>query len=301
MKMNWIKQFENRFLEVVEWLPSINTLSFSGGIESSAILFAMMKTHKESPFECVTFKVGGEETKDTYFARKICDYYGTPLEVVDIPIKSRAELIEEVREIIDIIGIARNIDIQACHAFRYMLPETSSVHITTGFYEDIHYEANKMLSMMYNNVKKNIVSRPYFDEFYRVGRQCIYNGTTRAGTIHNYKTIEKYIKSHRKKLHCPFKDYKLFEITQALTYDETNFYKGKFKKKWFITQAIFKEEFAIHGNARNSNNMHTQGMKQYHRKVLLEGTNFKDTISVYNRIKKGTGEYGKKDAAVAIF
>jgi hypothetical protein len=42
-------------------------------------------------------------------------------------------------------------------------------------------------------------------------------------------------------------------------------------------------------------------MKQYHRKVLLEGTTFKDTISVYNRIKNGNGEYGKKDTATAIF
>lgn len=298
--MKWIDEFEKRFLKVVSELPQISTLSFSGGVESSAIFFAMIKVY-QGPYECVTFTVGGEENRDTYFARKICGHYGIPLVVVDVPIKSREELINEVREIIEIIGIARNIDIQVCHAYKYMFQQIDTIHIITGFYEDVHYEANKKLSMMYNNVKKGIVSPIYFDEFYRQGRQCIYNGTTRAGTIHNYKVIEKYFNHEGKRLYYPFRDQKLFDITQALTYQETNFYEGKFKKKWFITKAIFRDEFDIHGNAKNSNNMHTQGMKQYHRKVLLEGTQFKDTISIYNRIKEGSGSYAKKDAAQTVF
>ena len=297
---NWIDEFNERFLEIVTWLPSISTLSFSGGVESSAILFAMLKTHTDGPYECVTFTVGGEENKDSYYARKICDYYRVPLEVVDIPIKSREELIEEVREIIEIIGIARNIDIQVCHAYKYIFPRVDTVHIITGFYEDIHYEANKVLSMMYNNVKKGRIDPLFFRNYYRQGRMAIYNGTTRAGTIHNYKTIEKYFKHEGKKLHCPFKDRQLFDITQERTYEETNFYKGRFKKKWFITQEMFQDEFKIHGNAKNSNNMHTQGMKQYHRNVLLEGTQYKDTIAVYNRIKKSIGEYGKKSSALTL-
>ena len=41
--------------------------------------------------------------------------------------------------------------------------------------------------------------------------------------------------------------------------------------------------------------------KQYHRDVLLEGTQYKDTIAVYNRIKNSIGKYGKKSKALTLF
>lgn len=297
---NWIDKFKERFMEKVYHLPFWQSLSFSGGIESSAILFALVELGQH-PYECITFQVGGVETKDTYFAKKICKYYDVPLEVIDIPIQSKEELVDQCRVIIDVIGIARNIDVQCCHAYLHMMQKMDTNNLVTGFYEDIHYEANKKLFMMYRKMKKGELDKDYFEEYYRLGREAIFNGRTRAGTIHNYVVIEKFLKHFGLELYCPFKDRTLFNITQKLTFEETNFMDGKFKKKWFITQVMFKPFFDRFGNAKNSNYMHTQGMKQYHRKVLLDGTPHKDTIAVYNRIKKGEGEYGKKITAPRLF
>jgi hypothetical protein len=287
-------------MEITKRIPFWSTLSFSGGIESSAILFAFIEAG-DWPFECITFQVGGIETKDTFFAKKICKYYDVPLQVVDIPILTKDKLIEEVRHIIDIIGIARNIDIQCCHAYLHMLFKMDTNNLITGFYEDIHYEANKRLMMMYRKMKKGQLNQKYFEEFYRRGKEAIYHGRTRAGTVHNYVIIEKFLKSKGVKLFNPFKDKTLFNITQKLSFEDTNFFHGRFKKKWFITQVMFKPYFDRFGNAKNSNYMHTQGMKQYHRKVLLDGTPHKDTVAVYNRILKNEGEYRKKITAPSLF
>lgn len=282
--MKWVDDFKTRFLNVCNDLNGdMSTLSFSGGIESSAILFGML--HRDNPpYECITFQVGEEETKDVFFAKKICKYYDVPLRVVKIPILSKKELVKECREIIDIIKFVRNIDIQCCHAYKYMIPKMYTRKLITGFYEDVHYEANKELMMMFKDMRIGLIDEKYFQEYYRLGREAIYHGMKRNGRVHNYKIIERYLNYYGIDLYCPFKDRVLFDITQQLTFQQTNFYKGKFKKKWFITEVMFKDQFEFFGNKKNSNNMHTQGLKQYHRNVLLNDTNFKDTIAVYNRI-----------------
>lgn len=301
MTMTWVNKFKDRFLEIIDTeLPSISTLSFSGGIESSAILFALMELGKW-PFECITFQVGGKESKDVFFAKKICKKYDIILKVVEIPILPKKELMEEMREIISIIKIARNIDIQCCHAYKYMIPEMCTASLITGFYEDAHYEANKKLMIMYRNTLKGILDEKFFHQYYQFGKACIYHGQNRSGTVHNYKIIERYLQHHGITMFYPFRDKELFNITQKLSFQETNFYEGKFKKKWFITEKMFKDEFRHFGNAKNSNNMHTQGMKQYHREVLLHNSPHKDTISVYNRIKKHQEAVREKNEALSLF
>lgn len=281
--MKWVEEFRERFIEVLYQTPSISTLSFSGGIESSAILFGMIEA-ENTPYECITFQVGEEESKDVFFAKKICNHYEIPLTVVKIPILSKKELRQECREIIDIIKFVRNIDIQCCHAYKYMIPQMDTMKLITGFYEDVHYEANKQLMIMFRDMRKGLIDEKYFQEYYRFGRDCIYHKMKRNGKVHNYKIIERYLTYYGIQLFCPFRDRKLFDITQKLTFQETNFYKGKFKKKWFITEVMFKDQFEFFGNKKNSNNMHTQGLKQYHQKVLLNNELHKDTIAVYNRL-----------------
>lgn len=282
--MKWIKDFRNRFLEILSDLNAdMSTLSFSGGIESSAILFGMLEIDNP-PHECITFQIGESETMDVFYAKKICKHYEIPLKVVKIPILSKKELVKELREIIDIIKFVRNIDIQCCYAYKYMIPEMNTRKLITGFYEDVHYEANKKLMIMFADVRKGILDEKYFQDYYRFGKDCIYRGMNRNGKVHNYKIIERYLTYRGIDLYCPFRDRVLFDITQQLTFQQTNFYKGKFKKKWFITEVMFKDQFEYFGNKKNSNNMHTQGLKQYHCKVLLKDTKYKDTIAVYNRI-----------------
>jgi hypothetical protein len=299
-KIDWVQKFHDRFLDKLSEIPSYSTLSFSGGIESSAIFFGLVELG-DPPLECVTFRVGNEDTRDTYYARKICKYYHVPLIVVDIPILTRTGLMDEVEQVIDVIGIARNIDIQSCHAYMHMIPYINTEYLVTGFYEDVHYEANKKLSIKYRKMKKGQLDPFYFQEYYKFGRECIYHGQTRTGKVHNYVVIEKYLNSKGIKLLTPFRDSELFDITQQLTFEDTNYHNGKFKKKWFITQVMFKEYFDRFGNDTNSNNMHTQGLKQYHQKVLLHNTPYKDTISVYNRIKNGQRSVLEKNSALTLF
>lgn len=295
--MQWINDFRCLFIESVSELPEAVALAFSGGVESSAILFAMMELGRP-PRHCITFTVDHKPTKDLPYAREICRYYDVPLTVVNIPKLKKAQLEEDITEILRIIGIARNIDIQCCHIFRYFLRSLRCKNLVTGFYEDIHYEANAKVSIMYRRMKKGLVSEEDFDKFYRYGRWCIYNGVTKYGYAHNYVVIERFLASQGIYSYHPFKTEKLFSLTQSLTFEDTCYKAGKFKKKWFITDVMFEKEFAKFRNAKNSNNMHTQGMKQYHREVLLEGTTHKDTKVVYNKLLKNLN---KKNSPLKLF
>lgn len=280
----WTEDWYERFMQVIRELPEETTLCLSGGVESSSILYAMSRLER-LPTECLTFQVANQESDDLKFTRLLCEFYDVPLRVARIPVLSKEGLLEEVSNVIKIINFSRNIDVQCCHAFSYMLKKATTKNIVTGFYEDCHYESNKKVSMLYRRMKKGEVDKTYFDEYYRYGRECIYRGFTRQGTVHNYVVIEKFLRALGYELYCPFHDKELFKITQALDFEGTNFYNGKFKKKWFLTHLMFVREFSHFKNHKNSNNMHTQGLKQYHRDTLLAKTEFKDTVAIYNRVK----------------
>lgn len=298
--ISWVEKFKERFMVKVSELPFYSSLSFSGGVESSSIFYAMVELGTP-PYECVTFTTGGEENKDTYFARKICKYYDVPLIVTDIPILERQELTELLGYLIGVIGIARNIDVQCCHAYYYIIKEMDTNNLITGFYEDAHYETNKKVFMMYRKMKKGELDPTYFEAYYKEGRAAIYGGHNRSGSIHNYKVIEHFLKQFAIHLHCPFRDKELFELTQNLTFEQSNFYNGKFCKKWFLTKIMFADHFNRFGNAKNSNNMHTQGLKQYHREVLLNNDPHRDTLSVYNEIKRTNQSVRKKIESPTLF
>lgn len=282
--MKWIEDWEILFLASVNQMPENCTISFSGGIESSSIMFACAELDR-LPKEAITFTVQGKETDDLPYAQKICNYFGVPLKIIDIT-ETKESLNEKVRTIIKIIDIARNIDIQVCHIYSHLIPYMVHNNLVTGFYEDIHYEANAKVMIAWREAKNNQRSRESFDAFYKYGRRCIYNGLTKSGSIHNYITIEKYLNHYGINLVCPFKTKELFELSQKLTFEDTSTVDGKFKKKWFLIDVIFKKWFDKFGNQKNTNNMHTQGIKQMHMDMLLDGTDFKDTIAVYNRIYK---------------
>lgn len=288
----WVSDFKKILYSTIESLPPKVSLSFSGGVDSSMILFTMIDLGRP-PTELITFEIVGESSKDLEFARKIADHYGIPLKVAQIPSNpSKKDLGISIREILKETRVSRSIDTQVCYAYSHMTPLISTDHLVVGFYEDLYSLDNKKNSVMHSKVLKGSLSERDFRSWIDQERVEIYQGRVagRATFIdHNYIVISNYIESKGVKVICPLRNQKLLDHCLKKGYKELAYnMNGKKNPKWFIRDIILKDYFDLHKT--NISNFHTTGkgggIKGLHRRVLLKGTSYKDTRAVYNQILK---------------
>lgn len=287
----WAWEFKQILLKRLEQVPEDYTLSFSAGIDSSMLLYGLMEINKP-PKQLLTFQIEDYETNDLYYSRKIAEGFGIPLTIVKIPKVSKDDASEIINDIIDRIEISRKIDIQVCYAYHYMLQEIQTNHLVAGLYEDVIYETNAKLSIKYRDVLKGDLSREEFDNYYNDHRRLCYEDKNANGNVHNHLIIRKYLNSYGITLDTPLQTKEIFEHFQNVNYEQTNF---KFenekmieKKKWFVTDVIFKSQFDRFGNGKNKSNFHTKKEKGDVNTLHCEifECEKKNLIGEYNKIKK---------------
>jgi hypothetical protein len=286
----WAWDFKEMLLERLSKLPKEFTLSFSAGIDSSMILYGLMEINKP-PKQLLTFQVEDCETDDLVYSRKIADGYGIPLTIVKIPKVSKEEASNIIKDVTDTIGISRKIDIQVCYAYHYMLKEIQTNYLVAGLYEDIIYETNAKLSIKYRDMLKGDVTREEFDTYYKDHKRLCYEDKNANGNIHNHLVIRNYLTAKGITLDTPLQSENIYKHFQNVNYEQSNF---KFendkmiqKKKWFVTDLLFKTQFDRFGNAKNNSNFHTKKEKGDINTLHCEifETNKKNIISEYNKIK----------------
>ena len=287
----WAWDFKELLLDRLSEIPDDYSLSFSAGIDSSMLLYGLMELGKK-PSQLLTFQVEDYDTNDLIYSRKIAKGYGIPLEIVNIPKIGKKEASEIIKDGIDRIGISRKIDIQCCYAYWYMLQHISTKHLVAGLYEDVIYETNAKLSIKYRDMLKGVVTREDFDKHYNDHRRMCYEDKNFNGNVHNHVSIRKYINSYGVTLDTPLQTESIYKHFQNVNYEQTNFKfeddKMKEKKKWFVTDVLFKDEFERFGNAKNKSNFHTKKEKGDINTLHCEifGVEKKQLISEYNKIKK---------------
>ena len=288
-KWSWV--FKKILLKRLEKIPTDYTLSFSAGIDSSMLLYGLMEINKP-PKQLLTFQIEDYETNDLLYSRKIAEGFGIPLTIVKVPKVLKDEASEIINNIIDRIGISRKIDIQVCYAYHYMLQEIQTNHLVAGLYEDVIYETNAKLSIKYRDVLKGELSKEDFDTYYNDHRRLCYEDKNANGNVHNHLIIRKYLTSYGITLDTPLQTQEIFEHFQNVNYEQTNF---KFenekmieKKKWFVTDVIFREQFDRFGNGKNKSNFHTKKEKGDINTLHCEifECEKKNLIGEYNKIKK---------------
>lgn len=286
----WAWDFKEMLLERLSKLPKEFTLSFSAGIDSSMILYGLMEINKP-PKQLLTFQVEDYETDDLVYSRKIADGYGIPLTIVKIPKVSKEKASTIIKDVTDTIGISRKIDIQVCYAYHYMLKEIQTNYLVAGLYEDIIYETNAKLSIKYRDMLKGDVTREEFDTYYKDHKRLCYKDKNANGNIHNHLVIRNYLTAKGITLDTPLQSENIYKHFQNVNYEQSNF---KFendkmiqKKKWFVTDLLFKTQFDRFGNAKNNSNFHTKKEKGDINTLHCEifETNKKNIISEYNKIK----------------
>lgn len=286
----WAWEFKEILLKRLEQVPSDYTLSFSAGIDSSMLLYGLMEINKP-PKQLLTFQIEDYETNDLYYSRKIAEGFGIPLTIVKIPKVSKEEASNIINDITNRIGISRKIDIQVCYAYHYMLQEIQTNHLVAGLYEDVIYETNAKLSIKYRDVIKGDLSKEEFDNYYNNHRRLCYEDKNANGNVHNHLIIRKYLNSYGITLDTPLQTKEIFEHFQNVNYEQTNFKleneKMIEKKKWFVTDVIFKSQFDRFGNGKNKSNFHTKKEKGDINTLHCEifECEKKNLIGEYNKIK----------------
>jgi tRNA(Ile)-lysidine synthase TilS/MesJ len=287
----WAWEFKDMLLKRLSQIPDEYALSFSGGVDSSMLLYGLMELNKP-PKQLLTFQVEDYETNDLYYSRKIADGYGIPITIVKIPKISKAESSEILYDVINRAGISRKIDVQVCYAYHYMLKEIQTNYLVAGLYEDVIYEANAKLRIKYKDVLLGNTSKQEFDEYYNKRRQNFYEDKNENGHIHNYLVIRNYLSTYGISLDTPLQTKEIFEHFQNVNYEQCNFKieDGEMieKKKWFVTDLIFKDQFDRFGNSKNKSNFHTKKEKGDINTLHCEifDCNKKNIIGEFNKIKK---------------
>jgi hypothetical protein len=289
MTHTWVQDFKEAIYESVKSLPQEVSLSFSGGIDSSMLLFTMIELGRP-PKELITFEIEGEYSKDLEYARQIAKHYDLPLKVAVIsPNPIRDDLLREVKEVIKITRTTRNIETQVCHAYTYMRQLITTPYLVTGFYTTMFAHTGAKINSLWGAYKKG-GSRASLDNYFKnlVGKEL--EEKYLSGSPHNLWVIRQFFKKTGVEVLCPFRTPQIESLCKTLLWDQLliNPTNNKIQPKWFITQHTHKEYFDKHNT--NRSNFHTTGkdggLKGLHRRVLLRGTSYKDTRAIYNQILK---------------
>ena len=278
----WKITWKELLSKSVEQLPEDLTLSYSGGFDSSIILFSLLELGKK-PRTCITFQVADYDSADLYYTRKACKTFEIPLQIVKIPVKTREELIEECRTAINMLNNSRQIDVQCATVFIRMFPSLQSENFVVGFFDNSLYKTGKKVSVNYSQMKRGIVTLEEHKQFYNQIRENHYFNKNQ-----NHHVLMDLIRTNGFQPLAPLLNKELFDFSQEFSYQDFHLTEqGKLWIKYFLYQ-LWQPFFDKVGNSKNKNNMHVAShLKQYHEKVLLEGTNYRNTVKIYNQIRKG--------------
>lgn len=277
------KMWRQKFINVLSKLPDKLTISLSGGTESSMIVYGLMSIDKK-PDYCITFQIGGGETNDLYFSKKICKHFNIKQIIAPIPILNKEQLTKRCKEVIKEIGVSRSIDTLVCFAYSYMLPLMKTKNIVLGLYEGAHYECNAKATINYHKYVKGKIS---FDEAHSIYNKIREKVLTDEN--YNHQIIKNYISNKGFNVYTPLSDRDLFNYSLKFDYHDFHFNnENKYKVKFAVVD-MFSDYFDIIGNHWNRNQFHKSSglsLNKYHSDVLLPDSNYKVLNGVYYKFKK---------------
>lgn len=271
------EELRKRLLSVLdsEKNKNINALFFSGGVDSTTILFALLELGRKP--DLISFKLKDIESKDYLIGKEIADYYGLNYICVELP-SDREGILKDVIDIIPELNYPLKTHIQCSIPFKYMSPVLSKLGHTkafTGLYAGFIFGFNKKTNMAY---------KEHGEEFTRNLRIKMMNNVK----ISDYD-IEKISLLYGIELITPYKGSDFSDWMMHLPYKELH--TGKPKS---IAVDAFKEYWLLNDKKwyRSGNNLQiVSGIRERHDELLLNDAELnpsdaKGIIAIYNNLRK---------------
>lgn len=133
--------FRNLFIKEVDRLTENKkevAITLSSGIDSSAVLFALLELKKKVTAYC--FHVEGIDSQDYVHAKKNSKTFGIEFVECIIPKKVDAEL---VKYFIDITGRHKKVEVECFYPYFFLLPEIEQDTLLLGLASDLYFCLSK--------------------------------------------------------------------------------------------------------------------------------------------------------------
>lgn len=260
-QMNYLNFGKMKLKNLIKhYLHSIPTEEFalflSGGMDSHLLLLACLELNKK--VHAYTFKRAGVFSSDVMRAAKIAEAFNLEFTIIDLPMHDREYLIYKLKDLKYTFGAKKKTEFECTFPFLLSSPKVMEKHILVGHAADGHYCISK---------KGMLHWRDKIDEFrssYFSNPDCCQN-----------KILRKLFEPRQ--IYFPYMEKPIVDYFMGKSWDECNKPKQKqLTRDCFTTWPI---PFENHTNLQLGDSGIAEGFN-----ILLEGTNFKSPISIYNRL-----------------
>jgi len=168
MKNKHSKEFRDRFLEILGSEPyrDINAIYFSGGVDSTTILFALLELGRRP--DLISFKQEGIDSKDIEVGMAIAKAYNLNYQFCELR-SDREGVVDDVQKVMSLIKHPLKTHIQCSIPFYHMSRELHKLGHTkafSGIAADKIFGLNKKMNMMYSRCGEEELRRFRRTELY---------------------------------------------------------------------------------------------------------------------------------------
>lgn len=243
-------------------------LLFSGGMDSSTILAGLLELSVKP--DLYTYVVDGVNSKDLQASQEIAERFSLRLHVVSIP---PANLVADVKEIIDLLPSVSKSAIQCGYPMRYLAQRISG--------DGRHEVLCGVVGIVEDNKKVHLVLREKGEDGARQYRREVANKNGLGGTEGMRLVSRKY----GVELIEPYREKNLLQFQLSLDMADLNFPRQK-----GIALRAFPKFFEQVKWRRNSPHQINSGVRNLHDTLLTDATlnyrNNRAVIAVYNNLAK---------------
>ena len=273
------KEFRERFLKILEGIDC-NAIYFSGGMDSTTILFGMLELGKKP--HLISFKQKNIDSKDDIIGTEIAKYYGLKRDLIETRTDSEG-ILEDVNKVIPLLKYPLKVHIQCCIPFIYMAQKLNEQGHTSAY---TGLAAGDIFGL---NRKSSVTYRKYGDEGLTKYRLKVLFGSPKLSDLDIWRVSEHF----GVKMIDPFRDGSITELRENSLCDWM--LKIPFKElHWKKEKSIFYHAFLNHWKEewRNIGNMQiVSGLRDTHDEVLLNDPKVnsmkaKAIIKIYNELEK---------------
>lgn len=264
------KQFRDLFLKAVSKVEEGTPLMFSGGVDSTSILFACLNLGWKP--DLYTVQLGNYQSPDVIAAKTIANDFHIPLHIVKIP-QDEKKLIADIEYLIDILNYPKKTHIQVTQPYMYLCEAMQK----DGFTKCMH---GAMADALYGNIQSILIHRKEHDqEWFRNERRI--NNPAMSGSEAEQKLVAS---KYGVAILDPYQDSEFMDFMINRTWEELNEPKVK-----MLALLAFPEYWGKGAYYRKPLNMQIgAGIRTWHDTLLdnpeLNPSRKKGIIAVYNRM-----------------
>lgn len=272
-------EFKNRFMTVLQGkdYADINSLYFSGGVDSTTILFALLELGRKP--DLVSFELDGIPSPDRKIGSDIAKYYGLNYECVTIKV-GKEDIISDVKTVIPYLKYNLKTHIQCSIPFLYMskiLSAKGHTQALTGIGAGDIFSLNKKTNIAIKEKGEEYVKRLRYVSLYEKQTSSDFD-IWRVSELHGGVIMKD-----------PYREHYLTEWMLDVPYLELH----SVRKKSIVVDA-FQDYWKLDEKKwyRPGNQLQiVSGIRELHDNVilndaLLNPNNNKGIIAVYNQIKR---------------